>query len=614
MKLVALKLSNFRSYRALTEMQVDDFTAVIGRNDVGKSTLLEALEVFFNHQSVKLDQNDVCVHSAERVIELSCVFEELPPDITIDALSPTTLEDEWLLDANGRLEIVKRFDCRTKTPKEQVFARALTTDDERLRDLLKLKNPELKVRARDLGCDLEGVDQRSNVALRSLIRRNVGEVVRREGLVPLNEDDGKKVWEQIARKMPTFALFQSDRPSKDDDPEVSDPMKIAVAAAVSEVEPELDAIKEKVRASVIAVAQRTLEKLQEMDPALAQELTPTFKAEPKWDGFKLSLSGDNQIPINKRGSGVRRMILLSFFRAEAERRRTASSAKRVIYAIEEPESSQHPDSQTALIRTLLSLADDPNTQVLITTHVPGVAALVPTNAVRLVTKRAEASPLIERGDDTVYERVANALGVMPDKRARVAIYVEGPNDVEFLQRASRLYRAVDDTLIDFDSDYRIAFVVTGGGNLQHWVNNHYLRNMQLVEVHIYDADNRGAPKYQTAVDAVNARGTRDVAFNTQKREMENYIHADAILAEFNCQIAVDDWSDVPDLVAEQVHIAGGGQDVWAELDIERKSQKVSKAKRRLNRSAMDYMTLPLLRAMDSEGEILMWLREIRDRV
>ncbi|MHB8392242.1 MAG: AAA family ATPase [Acidobacteriaceae bacterium] len=35
----------------------------------------------------------------------------------------------------------------------------------------------------------------------------------------------------------------------------------------------------------------------------------------------MTLTGDDQIPINKRGSGVRRLVLLSFFRAEAERHR-----------------------------------------------------------------------------------------------------------------------------------------------------------------------------------------------------------------------------------------------------------------------------------------------------
>jgi putative ATP-dependent endonuclease of OLD family len=343
-------------------LNVAEFTAVVGRNDVGKSTLLEALDIFFNHKNIKLDRSDPCVHNEGKVVEIACIFEELPATITIDARSETTLQREWLLNAKGQLEIQKRFDCRPKTPKEEVFACAVSSTHPQLVDLLKLKNAGLKERARAVNADLSQVDERSNAALREAIRAAVGEVEMTEQLVALNEEDGKKAWDQIELELPAFALFQADRPSKDDDPEVADPMKVAVAEAVKAVQAELDEIKERVRQSAMDVANRTLEKLREMDPALANELTPSFKAEPKWDGFKLTLASDNEIPINKRGSGVRRLILLSFFRAEAERRRTASQAKRVIYAIEEPESSQHPDSQQVLIRTLLELGEDAHTQ------------------------------------------------------------------------------------------------------------------------------------------------------------------------------------------------------------------------------------------------------------
>lgn len=613
MKLVGLKISNFRSYKTPVNLSIGDFTAIVGRNDVGKSTILEALDIFFNHKNIKLDQSDPCVHNEGKVVEITCVFEDLPATLTIDARSETTLGREWLLNNQGQLEIQKRFDCRPKTPKEEVFARAVASSNAQLVDLLKLKNQALKERARAVSADLSEVDERSNASLRRAIRAAVGDVDMIEQLIPLNEEDGKKAWDQIELEMPTFALFQADRPSKDDDPEVADPMKVAVAEAVKAVQAELDEIKEKVRQSAIDVAHRTLEKLREMDPELANELTPSFKAEPKWDGFKLTLASDNEIPINKRGSGVRRLILLSFFRAEAERRRAASQAKRVIYAIEEPESSQHPDSQQLLIRTLLELSDDPNTQVLITTHVPGVAGLVPTDAVRLVTKRPNDSPLIEMGADDVYRRVADTLGVLPDKRAKVAIYVEGPNDVEFLRHASRLYRTSDASLLDLDTDHRVVFVVTGGGNLQHWVDQQYLANTLMTEVHVYDTDDQASPKYKGAMDAVNARGSRDIGFLTSKREMENYIHADAIHAAFGHRIVVDDWCDVPDLVAEQVHIAGGGVVPWAQLDEDKKGKKVARAKRRLNRDAMGHMTLALLEAMDGRGEVVGWLRAARDR-
>lgn len=614
MKLKALKVANFRSYGVETTLDVGDLTAIIGRNDVGKSTLLEAMEAFFNGEIVKIGQGDSCVHNESKVVEISCVFDELPTTLTIDAQAETSLAAEYLVSATGDLEIVKRYDCSVKSVKEEVLARALHPSAEGASDLLKLKNAGLKERATSLGVDLNGVNKSSNVQLRSAIRNHVGDLQLTETLISLKEEDGKKAWEQIQRSLPIFALFQADRPSKDDDPEVSDPMKIAVQAAVREVEAELEAIKQKVQASALEVAQRTIQKLAEMDPSLAGQLNPTFKAEPKWDSFKLTLTGDDDIPINKRGSGVRRLILLNFFRAEAERRRQAAESRRIIYAIEEPESSQHPDNQVMLMKSLLDLSNDSHTQVLLTTHVPSVAAQIPVESVRFITRDGDNRPLVEAGTDEVYSKVVESLGVLPDKRAKVAIYIEGPHDYEFLTRASAKLRPSDATLIDIETDHRVAWVVTGGGNLKHWVDKQYLANAQLVEVHIYDRDDQTNPKYQAQVDAINARGDGSIAFLTTKREMENYVHPAAISAELGIQFAHTDWCDVPALFAEQVHIASGSPNAWANLADDLKSSKESKAKKKLNTIVLDRMSAAELEQQDGNGEVRSWLEHIRDRV
>jgi hypothetical protein len=86
----------------------------------------------------------------------------------------------------------------------------------------------------------------------------------------------------------------------------------------------------------------------------------------------VAIAGDDDIPINKRGSGVKRLILISFFRAEAERRQRDSGLPSVVYAIEEPETSQHPDHQRALITALIALSNAAKTQIFLTTHSPEI--------------------------------------------------------------------------------------------------------------------------------------------------------------------------------------------------------------------------------------------------
>ena len=117
--------------------------------------------------------------------------------------------------------------------------------------------------------------------------------------------------------------------------------------AIKQKETELKDIVSHVEKEVKKIAQKTLEKLNEMDPSLSRQLNPQF-ATSKWESlFKVSITGDEDIPLNKRGSGVRRLVLLNFFRAKAEQSNKERTNAPVIYAIEEPETSQHPNSANA---------------------------------------------------------------------------------------------------------------------------------------------------------------------------------------------------------------------------------------------------------------------------
>ena len=133
---------------------------------------------------------------------------------------------------------------------------------------------------------------------------------------------------------------------------------------------------ENVKTRLDEVAAQTLAKLNELNPKIASSLNPQIpeSSSLKWiDVFKnVAIAGDEDIPINKRGSGVKRLILISFFRAEAERRQRDAGLPSVVYAIEEPETSQHPEHQRALILALITLSKAAETQILLTTHSPEI--------------------------------------------------------------------------------------------------------------------------------------------------------------------------------------------------------------------------------------------------
>jgi hypothetical protein len=441
------------------------------------------------------------VHGTRTTIRIGCAFDSLPTEIVLDAAAHTSLADEHLLNENGELEIVKEWDASVKTPKESVFAAAQHPTNADAADLLTLKNSDLKARVKKLGIDESTVNLTINGSMRHAIRETCQPLTLERKLLPLDKEDAKKVWDQLKTQLPMYALFKSDRPSQDGDEEVQSPLKFAITQALKEMANDLKKIEDSVRARAEDVAKRTLAKLNEMDGRLASELKPFFKTDPKWDVFKFGLVGDNDIPINKRGSGVRRLILLNFFRAEAERRRTEKGALSVIYAIEEPETSQHPDNQRLLVQALKELAADENTQVLVTSHTPGLTGLLPSDSLRYVRKQADGTAAVSPCSDADLAVIANELGVLPDRRVQALVFVEGTNDIEFLERVSSMFKPDFADIVDFTSDSRVALVPLGGGSLKQWVAKHYLRNLNLPEVHIYDRDDATPPKYQPDCDA-----------------------------------------------------------------------------------------------------------------
>jgi AAA15 family ATPase/GTPase len=219
--------------------------------------------------------------------------------------------------------------------------------------------------------------------------------------IDVTKGDTKSIWDKLQTYLPLYSLFQSDRKNSDGDDEVQDPLKEAVKQILNDaaLKAKFDEIATEVKTKLQDVSSRTLAKIQEMNPEIASSLNPVIPATDslKWtDVFKsVSIAGDENIPINKRGSGVKRLILLNFFRAEAERRKLAENIPSIIYAIEEPETSQHTEHQKKLIKAFLDLSVTPNTQVIITTHSAALLKELEFQHLRLV-KSDSSTKTIEK--------------------------------------------------------------------------------------------------------------------------------------------------------------------------------------------------------------------------
>jgi predicted ATP-dependent endonuclease of OLD family len=386
-----IKLTNFRGYKEELTIDINDLNVFVGKNDIGKSTILEALDIFFNESKgiIKIDKDDINKKSKEEgnnQIEISVTFENLPTTLIIDSTNTTTLKEEYLVNSDNNLEIIKKY---PNAGSEKVFIKANHPTAITCSDLLLKKIADLKkiLTNNDINCE----DKTKSAIIRKTIWEHYSDDLQLNSIeIDITKEDAKNIWEQLKNYMPLYSLFQSDRKNSDGDNEIQNPMKLAVQEILKDekLRKSLNNIAEEVEKKLKDVSSKTLEKLNEMNPEIANSLNPIIPSAEslKWaDVFKsVSITGDDDIPINKRGSGIKRLILLNFFRAEAERRKEEKNVPDIIYAIEEPETSQHPSHQRKLMEAFIELSETENTQIILTTHSPSIVKLLEFKHLKLI--------------------------------------------------------------------------------------------------------------------------------------------------------------------------------------------------------------------------------------
>jgi len=302
MKIISLTIENFRGYTSPVTIYFDNLTVLIGKNDIGKSSILEALDIFFGNR--KIDKHDINIKAVVNgdTSKISVVFSNLPLEIDLDAGAKTNLKDEYLLNDDNYLEIKKDFKSLS-APKTYIVCNHPNNDNAN--ELHSLKLPALQKLAKDLKI---GGDFKASI--KNEIRKAIWDsfedrLILQKTELEISQEGVKDIWSKIEPELPLFALFQSDRKNDEKDKEIQDPLKVAAEQALKKYTGILNKIKERVEKEVFEIASLTIEKLKEMNADVATQLKPQFDTELKWaDLFKPTITSDD-ISMNKRGSGVR---------------------------------------------------------------------------------------------------------------------------------------------------------------------------------------------------------------------------------------------------------------------------------------------------------------------
>ena len=610
MILKKLKLKNFRGYRDFEVSFDDAINVIIGRNDIGKSTLLEALEIFFNSEKVKMEIADLCVYSAEdTLIEISCSFDVDDGRILIDSSCTTNCRDEYLLNEEGLLEIKKTWNCAngslTKSgQKDYLVAKYPVNYDP---PLVTEKIQTLRKKYDELSSNPNCPQANRSVA--SELRRAIYTVELNQSSeyrltdIDMSKEEAKNIRDSLYKQLPSYYVFEADRKNTDKDNEIQDPLKAVTKTVLSEMANEIELMQQQVKDRVEEIGRRTIAKLAELKPDIAEDIRPVVIVKPLESAFTFELQSDNGIPLNKRGSGVRRLILLSYFRAEAERSIAADPNTRLIYAIEEPETSQHPDFQRMIFDTLNNISQMPTHQIIVTSHTPEIAKLVTPEQIILLRRDENQRVSVVADTQEKIHGVAKELGILPYASTKTVIFVEGANDVNFLVNLNQNIPELK-SIIDFKEE-EIPVIPLHGGTLVEWINRGYFTKTNLRQIYIVDND---VQTYNDHITQINDEG-EDLrcGWTTRRREMENYIPRELIETEFNVCLEQyeEGWyeRDVPQLLKD-----------LCMLNIDDPGTREKVIKQRMNGSITKKMCKEDLERIDAWEEIEMWFKKIRSIV
>lgn len=553
MKIKRVIIEDFRGYNGRTSVDLNNLTVFAGKNDSGKSTILEAIDIFFYEGSptkgvIKIDKDDINKSTSNDFFSIGLVFSDYPNKIDLDGGATTTLNSEFLLNEDGDLEIWKKF--KNHKCSDVYIKCKYHTDNKILKELITYKRPKLQeiVDKEKIECSNKNVNKILRESIREHYKPRVFELINIS--ISKSDEDLKEIEAKINLHFPIYHLFQTDRNNNDDDSEIKDPLTEAVKDVLAEEEiyEELDRISTHVIKNVESLFSEAQQELAKIDEGIASQIKPKLPSagELKWDGvFNKSIRTltDNGVPLNKRGSGTRRLVLLGFLIARANSK--SKSGKDIIYAIEEPENSLHPNYQKLLVNTLKNLAQ--KKQVIITTHSPSLIQFIEGRDIRKVDV-AVHQRTIKSGDIAISD-IVNDLGALP-LLTKLVICVEGERDIEF-------WNGINDIpeLKNISDISKYSIIPLQGEVLKKWAERHYLRGSNILEFHIYDKDDSN--HYQQQIDLINNRGDGSVAQSTNSREIENYIPIPLIENEFNITFSNSEkqgWQnkDIPNLISQKI--------------------------------------------------------------
>lgn len=548
MPIAEMRVRNFRAFTDSGIVTFGGVTPIAGRNDVGKSGLLHALQIFFNPpKRGGLDLSDMHAMDPKAVAEIEVAFDPAAlatREVQIDAKNKVHVSDDYLVDSRGLLRL--RISVSTKAI-EALEILIQDIDDDALFPLALKNHDELLQLLASNGLPASKAGRETNQQKRASLRRKAGDDSKglREAWV-----DAIPIEKKIRDILPQFILFSDTANYDIGETPVQNQFKGIVDKALAS-HPDAKQIEESIQSTVQAEFDKVFERLARLTSTVTSlEANARVSWKKAVDGIGLSW-GDPagvSIPYEKRGAGVRRLFMVAYFQYEAAASLHAERGPKYIFAVEEPEVHLHPGAQRDLETAFRDLAALGHS-VIFTTHSPVFASAAPLRDIVLVVRpdaRAEArqTPSV----DAV--QIAAELGVEASDRLvgkDHIILVEGRRDVEFYRNVLTCLHEAGLTSLDPNA---VLLLQCGGiSNLRFTVTTRCMDAAGLKWAVLADSD-RPAAGEAMGREARDLRESCPASCSALKfltrTCIENYLDPGVVKAEAGVECLIPHYGDPTD--------------------------------------------------------------------
>jgi len=389
-----LKVENFRSLRNIEITFEDDITVLIGENDGGKTSIVDALKIMFDNKTVEEDDfyygtNKICITVETDDKTFIKEFEKNNGGIT---------SRTGILFSKSELEEI----CDYLNSDE---FNSLPTDDDkrnRLREYFDLFNiPSFRKNSR--------VDTLKQKVLDEL-KKSIDKIVDSEGRTIIEGNipkyhvyflDGKH-FEDIQKFIKEIFFKEKIKNIWNEKCSKEKTIEDFILEKLNEYSKNIDT--ELKEGDVINKLKKYLPKLEDI------KIEPIF--EPKDIGGidikSILLENGREICVNKKGDGTKRritMALLECIKSEQEKQPT-------LYVFDEPDTHLHVRAQRDLLRVISGFCENEN-QVIITTHSPFIMNSVDVEKIRLLSLENGETKITNISNKSVqsYKPILEELGI-----------------------------------------------------------------------------------------------------------------------------------------------------------------------------------------------------------